>query len=515
MNSQSVMYKASKVLRFFVQKVQSLIVFCLVFCALLILFQRPVAAQAVIPSDIDIATRPEADGKQYTYLPLIVSNGQVTSAQTDGGTIYSGLVTDAGVPLATSRVNLDYFDGQSWATFTTTTDLQGQYSFPNLPELVNGELFYIYWINHDDDTQKLGAWACWPVTINTQAFDDYHCDFDVSGVALNAPTPGATTSLPAQFSWRPRNISTDIYEFNLIDPADLSVWWWTDPVLGYTDAYTLSTLPPNFTTNHPYGWFVWLYSQEGYGLSYYYYQVIFSSPLVASAAAQSIAIQQLPTNQLLTVGNATSPVVTAAGIDHALQAKAAPAASAPLWEATKPSSSTVQSLPAFLAGTAATATNEIQAAATDANVLAVLHGSQLDPNWIQQLIIRPERSPASSVQRLQQMLNGSAWVFFDDHSFAFVPVGIGTIVRSDLFPAWGTWQPLSDGSIRISAATVSNVGTTAANRYDMSAIIMQTQDGAIWVHVGEETNVVMAANVNNTSFGSNSYRYVEYWLPMN
>lgn len=490
-------------------RARGLLYVALFFAILILLFglaQQRLLAQATATSDTDTG---ESD--QAIYLPLVFSNLPSAVVHAATGTVYSGTVTAQGQPVLGTAVNLDFFDGQSWSTYTTTTDYQGRYLFSSLPPLDNGKLYYISWLNRSGDASKLGVWACWPVTINTQPYEDYRCDFDVSGVALQ--NRSATSAFPAHFAWQPRNIATDTYEFNLIDPTNLATWWWTDPALGYTSSYTLTTLPTNFVPNRPYGWFIWLYSQEGYGLSYYYQQITFGAPMIGAAAVESTTIRRMPTHELLSTGNSANSMLAAAGLSH--KPALATHAASPWTMNTQPVSSS-QSLPDFLLGVGEPlATNDVQSAATTANVVAVIHGGILNPQNIEQFIQRPERSAETAIQRLQQMQNGSNWVFYDDHTFVYVPVGIGSIVRSDLFPAVGTWQLLSDGSVYVRAATASTVGSNAANRYDMAAILFQDQNGTLWAHVGEETSVVMTAVVNNTNFGSNSYKSVLYWLSMN
>lgn len=189
----------------------------------------------------------------------------------------SGKVTMNGSPASNVPLDLRFNDGTSWSTFaSTTTDAKGNYIFQNAPALKNGQKYYVRYLNNSDPS-RLYTWHTPENTtygsVTTVVFDP----FDIANIILQSPEPGATVSLPVTFTWTLRPASpNDNYEFNLFDPADGNPYYYTNPPLGYKNAYGLRSLPANFVKGVEYGWDIFVYSPDGgYGESYYYYPVTF------------------------------------------------------------------------------------------------------------------------------------------------------------------------------------------------------------------------------------------------
>jgi len=230
--------------------------------------------------------------KQVVYLPIVLN------AYSGTPNLLQGTVTDNGTSVAGTEVLLRYYDGSTWSTYATaSTDSGGKYQFTNLPNLGTDQSYYVRWYNNDSNPNRLSTWACSSISSSTTDPNAYRCSFDLDNIDLLSPSHGATVSLPHTFAWGKRAITTDDYEFNLADMNDLDPYWWTFPSLGYVGSYTLNGLPPDFVVGQPYGWWMWVYGPDGYGVSYYYHNVTFSS------AGSSVGIQAVPISTRFSRGN--------------------------------------------------------------------------------------------------------------------------------------------------------------------------------------------------------------------
>ena len=104
-----------------------------------------------------------------------------------------------------------------------------------------------------------------------------------------SPTSGAAVSLPETFYWQPRWSTSDSYEFDLFDYEDGDPYWISGH-LGYVGSYKLDSLPTGFSPGVTYGWEVWVYGEQGFGVSYYYRYVKFNN----SGLSQSPLTVTLP-----------------------------------------------------------------------------------------------------------------------------------------------------------------------------------------------------------------------------
>lgn len=203
------------------------------------------------------------------FLPVIFND------QSGPSNIVSGIVTYKGIPVEGTQVLLRFDDGASWSTYdTTTTDINGKYSFTSLPDLETDQEYYIRW-NNDVNTNRLSVWYCdsiYPSTIIPLA---YICNFDLENIELLSPDPNTSISLPYTFSWQKRTLTSDDYELHMADMSDGMPWWGTLPGIGYVGSYTLNSLPTNFETGTAYGWYMWVHGPNGHGESYYYRNVTF------------------------------------------------------------------------------------------------------------------------------------------------------------------------------------------------------------------------------------------------
>jgi hypothetical protein len=194
-----------------------------------------------------------------------------------------GQVTHMSSPVAGINLVLRFYDGSAWSTvLTTATQADGIYRFTGVPSLTTGQIYYVRFNNGSDgnpgNPSYLAAWYSFNITAYTAGDNVAGGDFDIANIALSSPASGATVSLPQTFSWVRRTATTsDDYEWDLFDPVDMNPWVYAGP-LGYVSSFTLNSLPTGFTYGTPYGWNVWVYAPDGgYGISYYYRTVTFSS----------------------------------------------------------------------------------------------------------------------------------------------------------------------------------------------------------------------------------------------
>lgn len=189
----------------------------------------------------------------------------------------TGTVTDNGITVGGTEIQLQFYNGSIWSTYaTTTTDASGNYQFLYPPLLGGEQSLYILWFNNDNNASRLASWSCFSVTWFTTEPSAYQCNFDLDNVDLLSPISGATVSLPSTFIWSQRFSPTESYELNLADISDYNSYWWTGP-LGYVDRYTLNGLPSGFVPDQQYDWWMWVYGPDGYGISNYSYSITFSN----------------------------------------------------------------------------------------------------------------------------------------------------------------------------------------------------------------------------------------------
>jgi hypothetical protein len=192
--------------------------------------------------------------------------------------IMQGKVTYRGSPISGTTVSLRYFNGSSWFTYsTTTTNSSGDYVFQDHPPLGSGMYKYVRWDNTGEDDALVWVWMCDYIDQASDLTGDLNtCNFDLENIQLLSPASGATVSVPRYFYWQPRWSTSDSYEFGIFDLSYEDLYYYTGP-LGYVGNYLLGSLPSGFSPWVTYGWEVWVYGSNGYGVSYYYRHVTFNN----------------------------------------------------------------------------------------------------------------------------------------------------------------------------------------------------------------------------------------------
>lgn len=211
------------------------------------------------------------------YLPLI-SRCNLYESQSEPpppppAASMQGKVTSQGVAQANRAVDLRYYNGASWSTYSTdTTDGGGNYEFTSLPPLSSGQSMLARWTNSSESAGYLWGWWCNAITSSSPS-SAYTCNFDLKDIPLLAPASGTSTSLPRTFYWTPRGFSGETYEFDLYN-EDGSKWYYVNAPLG--DRYTLTSLPSGFSYGTTYYWEVWVYNSNGFGISLGFNSIIFN-----------------------------------------------------------------------------------------------------------------------------------------------------------------------------------------------------------------------------------------------
>jgi len=202
----------------------------------------------------------------FIYLPVVMKDYS-------GRGLY-GQITDKGSPVSGSQVRLIIYDGSSYATFDySTTDSNGNYLFSTFPVLETGQEYFVLWTNYKNSNQ-LSSWFCDSIYPDTTDPLAYICNFDVENIELLSPDSNSVISLPYTFLWQKRSITTEDYVLYLGDKIGRDPLWWTDQ-LGYSGSYILNSLPQGFISFQPYEWWVYIYGENGFGVSYSYNTVTF------------------------------------------------------------------------------------------------------------------------------------------------------------------------------------------------------------------------------------------------
>jgi hypothetical protein len=214
-------------------------------------------------------------GDFMVYLPMIAKNAFV----------FTGRVTQDGLPLAGAELKLRYFDGTTWSTYVTTTTASDGYYTLIAPPPDGSKKYYVRWDNPSSNPAQLYLWACNQVSASG---GNMTCSFDVKDVPLAAPADGTVSNLPRTFSWTPRGIGGDNYQWRIYNYSINSsedVPFYESPMLGAASSYALTFLPTGFVHNGSYGWDVLVQGANGYGISYAIYDLTFAVNVTPSGGS--------------------------------------------------------------------------------------------------------------------------------------------------------------------------------------------------------------------------------------
>ncbi|MCZ7574500.1 MAG: IPT/TIG domain-containing protein [Ardenticatenaceae bacterium] len=189
-----------------------------------------------------------------------------------------GQVTRSGAPAGGLRLDLRFWNGSDWSTrATTTTGSDGRYRFTGVPGLATDQFYYVRYSNTPDSPNpgpgSLWSWSATRIGSYAAGATVPGGDFDVADVPLASPADGASVTLPAQFCWTRRSVTSDNYRLIVYDPASDKTA--STSYLGYVSCVNVTGLPSGWPSGATYQWWVGVYqgpdpdaTPYNYGISY-------------------------------------------------------------------------------------------------------------------------------------------------------------------------------------------------------------------------------------------------------
>ena len=211
--------------------------------------------------------------EQTIYLPLVVKSTGETPPPSDGG-IY-GTVTANGEPLEGIILSLWRDDGEHTTVLTTTTGIDGSYTFVGLPSLLLGDTYYAVYQNEvfgpNSNPDLLFFYVTPSLGSYTAGTDVFLSDFDLADIVLKTPHDYSNNvPVPVEFTWEKRPTTPDdSYQWAINTEAYDPIY--ASSELGYVGSYWFNELPAGVPpgTEYNYQWEVWVYTlDDGYGISY-------------------------------------------------------------------------------------------------------------------------------------------------------------------------------------------------------------------------------------------------------
>jgi len=220
----------------------------------------------------------QANTFRRVFLPLL---GKPGTPQSLGiyGTVKMNGAAISGVAVELRR---DNWDSDTYTTIaSTTTDANGQFKFLSAPTLSQHQSYYVRYFNNSTNS-RLFLW-------NTKKLPYYAAgssvnigSFDIANITTTSPGNGATVSLPQTFTWNKRSASTSDNYFIRFYNSSGSLFFVSEPYLGYANSYQLSSgvlSQYGFQAGVSYRWDVSVFGTDfGFGFPYYYTAITFNNP---------------------------------------------------------------------------------------------------------------------------------------------------------------------------------------------------------------------------------------------
>jgi hypothetical protein len=152
----------------------------------------------------------------------------------------------------------------------TTTDAAGQYNFPDAPTYSGAFGYQVTYRNgpageNEFDARYLLFWQEPMIADYDYAQRVEGGNFDIANVELSSPADNATIPSPATFTWQPRGVAGDQYQWFIDAPFDTGTC--DQPAPGTTTSFTFTGLScsifPELSPNEPYPWYVMVYGESG------------------------------------------------------------------------------------------------------------------------------------------------------------------------------------------------------------------------------------------------------------
>jgi hypothetical protein len=231
------------------------------------------AALGELPARPVLALDPPPQ-QPWIYLPVAIRMNPV----------FSGRVTDNGAPVEGQTLSLWYVTNNGMTKIEygeTTTAADGTYRFILTPDITGTNSFYVFWENQDYNQTKtwLYDFSCNPVTA---ANPDYLCDINIhDNVLLKPPDETYVSAFPVDFTWTPRNTTSDNYFWLLRDSVARDEFNNLVVVaalynLGYTGSVRLNNVSSDLNAYpYHYFWEIDVLTPDGFGYGYDFYFISF------------------------------------------------------------------------------------------------------------------------------------------------------------------------------------------------------------------------------------------------
>lgn len=208
--------------------------------------------------------------------------------QTQLSVTLRGVVQRDGLPLADAKILLSHTSAEGTRVYAAArSDAAGQYGFPGVEALAEGERYRIWYLNTPDQartSRQLGFWAGPELRALPDEFELTGLNFDVGDVTLLAPesytTTGVDQALAVNLRWLPRTaaMANERHRVCLYDPAygdtqtGLPQEWCSAALDPARDALSvnlrkLSGFVP--VAGRSYRWYVRVSSGSQYGASFH------------------------------------------------------------------------------------------------------------------------------------------------------------------------------------------------------------------------------------------------------
>ena len=198
----------------------------------------------------------------FAYLPLLAQpSPSIQGVVTDKG------VLAANVMLELIQVDVPVTNTTGMVISTTTTNAQGQYAFAGIPTLPPQKAYRVRYAaaNNPSSAAHLSWFLTRVLNTYTAGQDVLLEDFDISDVILISPYKANQISeveLPANFTWTPRGIPSESYEFIVSSRGGQTVYF-LSPSLGYVNSYQLAQTPDSYPASSSAIWRVQLKTKLG------------------------------------------------------------------------------------------------------------------------------------------------------------------------------------------------------------------------------------------------------------
>ncbi|PDW04537.1 clostripain-related cysteine peptidase [Candidatus Viridilinea mediisalina] len=229
-----------------------------------------------------------AEGASATTTQVWLDDLRLQLCQTERSVTLRGVVQREGLPLADAHMLLSHTSATGTRVYAAArSDATGQYGFPGVEPLAEGEHYRIWYLNTPNQarmSRQLGFWAGPELRQLPEQFEVTGLDFEVGDVTLLAPAPHASigfnhaTTLALRWLPRAEPMANERHRACLYDPAygdpqtGLPQEWCSAPLNPARDSLSVSLRNLSGFVPVPgrsYRWYVRVSSGNQYGASFH------------------------------------------------------------------------------------------------------------------------------------------------------------------------------------------------------------------------------------------------------